>query len=31
MSRFTSKLVKMTKEVLGKFDDYSVLLKVREV
>ena len=31
VSRFKVKLVKMTKDVNGRFDDYSILLKIRQI
>ena len=31
MSRFRRKLVKMIKDVGGKFDDYSVSPKIRQI
>ena len=31
MSRFRGKLVKMIKDVGSKFDDYSILPKIRQI
>ena len=31
VSRFKGKLVKMIKDSGGKFDDYSISLKIREI
>ena len=31
MSRFRGKLVKMTRDVSGKFDDYSISPKIRQI
>ena len=31
MSRFRGKLVKMIRNANSKFDDYSVLLKIRQI
>ena len=31
MSRFKGKLVKTTKDVNGKFDDYSISPKIRQI
>ena len=31
MSRFKGKLVKMIRDVGSKFDDFSILLKIRQI
>ena len=31
MSRFRGQLVKMIKDAVSKFDDYSILLKIRQI
>ena len=31
MSRFKDKLIKMIKDANGRFDDYSILTKIRQI